>query len=280
MRRSLPAIVTASLLLFASCHAQAAEGIQPGTEKITLFAGFFLPEFDTDLRVDSKTMGRGLTIDLEDDLSLTEEVDTGYFGLDWRPFRNHRFGMAYYVFNRDTSSTAIADIEFNDGKIIQAGAKLTTEFEIDVVPFSYAYSFINNDTHELSGTLGLHWTTIDFAVDATAWAADEDATGRVDAEADGPLPLIGVDYRYNISDRWTTGAGLEFFYIELDDDVTAYKGGLYNVRFNTEYWPWTNVGVGAAINFFGLDVDVEDDEWRGALSYDYWGPQLYLKARF
>jgi len=272
-------LFTALLFMFPT-FAHAGEWIRPGMERFTVSAGVFLPEFDTDLRVDSKALGKGVTIDLEDDLSLKEKVDTGYFSLDWRPFDKHRFGAAYYVFNRDTSATAITDIKLNDGKIIQAGATLTTGFELDVIPFSYAYSFINSETHELSGTLGVHWTTIDFRVDASAWLADEDATGRVDAEADGPLPLVGVDYRYNVSDRWTAGAGLEFFYIELDDDVTAFTGGLYNVRVNTEYWPWQNLGIGAAINFFGLDVDVEDDEWRGALEYDYWGPQIYLKARF
>ena len=276
---SLP-LAAVPLLLLASNPVHAEDWIRPGTEKFAVSAGFFLPEFDTKLRVDSKNLGTGVTIDLEDDLSLKEEVDTGYFNLLWRPFANHRFGAAYYKFNRDTSSTATTDIKLNDGKIIQAGATLTTEFELDVIPFSYAYSFINNETHELSGTLGVHWTEISFRVDATAWLADEDATGSVDADAKGPLPLVGVDYRYNISDKWTAGAGLEYFAIKLDDDLTAYQGSLYNVRISTEYWPWNNVGLGAAINAFGLDVDVEDDEWKGAIDYDYWGPQLYLRARF
>ena len=279
MHRRHPALL-ASLLLMLPALTQAEEWIRPGKERFTVAAGVFLPEFNTELRVDSKNLGTGVTIDLEDDLSLKEEVDTGYFNLLWRPFANHRFGAAYYKFNRDTSSTAIRNIEFNPGKEILAGATLTTKFELDVIPFSYAYSFINNETHELSGTLGLHWTEIGFRVDATAWLADEDATGSIDADANGPLPLIGVDYRYNISDKWTAGAGFEFFAIKLDDDLTAYEGSLYNVRINTEYWPWRNVGLGAAINAFGLDVDVEDDEWKGAIDYDYWGPQLYLRARF
>ena len=52
------------------------------------------------------------------------------------------------------------------------------------------------------------------------------------------------------------------------------------MRASTEYWFFHNVGLGAAINWFSLDVDVDDKDWRGVLDYQYWGPQVYLAVRF
>jgi len=40
------------------------------------------------------------------------------------------------------------------------------------------------------------------------------------------------------------------------------------------------VALGTAINSFGIDLEVNDSDWHGNLEYSYWGPQLYLKARF
>ncbi len=260
--------------------ALAETWIKPGEERLVVSAGAFLPEFDTEMRIDSRTLGTGIKIDLEDDLLLNEDIETGYLDITWRPFNRHRLSLAAFRFNRDASGVATANIEFNPGDIIQVGAFIGTELELDVYPFGYGYSLIKNDSHELTGTLGLHWTDLSFSVTASAWVADADASGSLKAKASGPLPLLGVDYRYNISDRATVGAGAQYFGIKLNDDLTTFEGSLYNLRVSAEYWPWNQVGIGAALNAFGLDVDVDDDEWIGTLDYDYWGPQIYLKGRF
>ncbi len=49
---------------------------------------------------------------------------------------------------------------------------------------------------------------------------------------------------------------------------------------STEYYIWTNFAVGAALNYFKMDVDPDDDDWTGSLDYEYWGPAAYIKARF
>jgi hypothetical protein len=43
---------------------------------------------------------------------------------------------------------------------------------------------------------------------------------------------------------------------------------------------YNNFGVGVAVNYFSLDVEVDDSEWKGTFDYEYFGPQIYLAARF
>jgi len=267
-------------LLILSLTAQAEEWIQPGTEKLIFVGGVFLPEIDTKLRVNYSGHDGGLPIDIEDQFRLTSRKSTGYIEGRWRIFDNHRFSLAWFQLDRDASATATQDIEIGDGEIIQAGAEMYTRLNMDIIPFSYAYSFIRNDTHELAGYLGVHWANVDFFIDASAWAQDQGGKGTISAKADAPMPLVGIDYRYYFSPRWTAGLNVGYFQLSLSDDTSAFSGNLYNFRADTEYWFWEHVGFGAALNASGLNVDVNDDAWHGSLDYVYWGPQLYVKARF
>ena len=80
--------------------------------------------------------------------------------------------------------------------------------------------------------------------------------------------------------RWSAGLLGEAFALDIDSSTFGFSGTLFNVKLSTEYWLFNNVGIGAAINWFSLDVDVEDGSWKGQLEYEYWGPQAYVAIRF
>lgn len=41
-----------------------------------------------------------------------------------------------------------------------------------------------------------------------------------------------------------------------------------------------NFALGAALGGFRVKVDASQDDWKGGFDYGYWGPQIYLMARF
>ena len=71
-----------------------------------------------------------------------------------------------------------------------------------------------------------------------------------------------------------------FFSIEFGEDQLDAKGSLYNLRAYTEYRFGGRFGAGLAIDAFKLKVEADKPKLTGEYKYDYWGPQLYLTARF
>jgi hypothetical protein len=257
----------------------AEDWIKPGEERFRINAGAFLAYFDTSLQVDSKTLGEGTEINLEDDLDLDETSTTYLIDGYWRFAARHRLYAGYFVFDREAGGQVNKELII-DGETYPVGAGYDTDFNFSVVPISYGYSFINNEKHELTGIVGLHWCSVDFGITGYLTPGSATETGQTSATADAPLPLIGFSYEYRFTDRWTASVLASAFYLKASSSSFAFSGSLLNLGLKTEYWLFNNVGLGAALNYFNLNADVEDDDWYGDLDYQYFGPQIYLTIRF
>jgi hypothetical protein len=40
------------------------------------------------------------------------------------------------------------------------------------------------------------------------------------------------------------------------------------------------MGLGEALNWFKLDIDLDDGDRKGSVDYAYWRPQIYATIRF
>ena len=268
----------ASIILIPSL-SYADDWIKPGDETLTFGIGVFLQAFDTRMRVDNQNVDIGDSIDLENDLGLKEDETVFWTNLNWRFADKHRFGVSYFSFSRDATATALRDLQIGD-EIYPAGATLSTDFRASVAPIYYAYSFIKNDKHELAGSVGFHWFEISLDIQGSASISGVgDADANVSASADMPLPLFGIRYDYHVNQRWTASVHGEVFGLDIAEDTLNFSGSLYNVRLSTDYWVTNNFGVGAAINWFNIDVELNDNDWKGAIDYQYFGPQIYIQAR-
>ena len=90
------------------------------------------------------------------------------------------------------------------------------------------------------------------------------------------MPVIGLRGEYEFADRWTFRASGEFFFIEYED----IDGSLVDLYAGVDYRVLDNMSVGLAVNRVGIDVDSEDENFRGALDWRYTGGLLFLKFDF
>ena len=276
--KSLSRLLFALVLIWGCLvpnDGKAEEWINPGEERFHFVGGVFLPALDTSVRVDNTNVGIGNEINLQDDLGFDDSQTTVYGNGYWRFSPRHRIGAGYFRFKDDSSVTAQRKLQIGD-EIFPAGASLFSEFKFEIFPVHYSYSFIKREKMEFSGTVGLHWYRVNFMVGGSASLGKLDLDHEVTAKANVPMPLLGLAFKYNFTNRWAAGLHGEAFALSIGD----YSGNLVNLSARTEYWFFNHFGAGLALNWFRLDLEVDKDEWHGELEYKYWGPQIYITARF
>ena len=275
---SYPSARCALTLSVALAGMLAGPTAQATDRAIELRGGWFFPQFNTDLRVDSNT-SVGTNIDLEDDLGLDSSTHTWFAGLQWRFFNRHRLAVEYWKTDRSSTYTLNKDITVED-TTYSAGATMNTTFNLEMVPISYSYSFIKTDQHELALSIGVHWSQMDLGLNGTASAVGGGGAAGVNTSfstsPDLPLPLIGADYGFKISDDWKVSARAGYFSMDIND----IDGSLIGAGVDTEYWFSKHIAAGAGVDYFRLDVSATVDDFRGDAQYSYVGPKVFLKVGF
>jgi len=267
-----------ALLVLLALPARAADILQPGEENVTLMLGAFLPAFRSSMKVDNdRTPGDRFS--LNDDLGVDDNASGGWFGAEWRFAPRHRIGFTYSRFTLRGERDLDRTLHIGD-EAFPVGAHLSSQMRLELVPITYSYSLLKRERDELAFTAGLHWSRLSFRVEGSASIASRDGSRDATASANLPLPLLGLRYDYNFSERWSAGATVAVFALKYGEESTNLEGGLISARLHGEYRFSRHVGVGAALDSFKVRVDADQEHWKGGLDYRYWGPQLYLVARF
>jgi len=268
-------------LIAAASSGAAAQVVRPGEEKLTLMLGAFLPAFKTKIRVDNEQTGAsGDAVDLGDDLGVDEDTSGGWVGAEWRFAPRHRVGFTYSRFTMSGERAIARNLQIGD-EVYPAGATLSSRLRLEIIPIAYSYSLLKRSHDELALTAGVHWSRLTFNVQGTASLNNtQDSSNEASAKANVPLPLLGVRYDHHFSERWSAGANVGVFAMKFGQDDFHFEGELWSVRLHAEYRFARNFSVGAAIDGFQVSVEASQSELRGGFDYGYWGPQIYLTARF
>jgi hypothetical protein len=278
--KRLTVISTAALgaIACAASLSANADSLAPGQERFKFVAGWFLPAFNTDVRIDD-TDNAGDNVSLGNDLGLDEDQSGALVGFEWRIAERHRLAATYSTFSQ--SATRIIDEEITIGdEVYPIDAELRTKWTIDLIPITYSYSFLQSESNELAATFGIHWDRISLALSGSSSLSDDDLNAESSSSADLPLPLIGLRYDHHFSDNWSAGIAGSYFSIEFGDSTLEAKGSLYSIRAYTEYRFKGRYGAGLALDSFDLNIDANKPRLTGEYKYDYWGPQIYFIARF
>ena len=269
----------AGLLACAGASVHAESGlIKPGEERFTLIIGTFLSSFDTNLRIDNASM-QGTPINFADDLGGDRETAGAWAGVEWRFAPHHRFGLNYSRLKLSGLRTATRQIRIGD-EVFPVGATVSSELKLTLMPALYSWSFLKSERDELAATVGLHWSSLSFKAQGSSSLGTQDPSADVSANADIPLPLLGLRWDHHFSQRWSAGLQGGAFALKFGKDALDVQGGIWSAAAYAEYRFSPHLGLGLTIEGLHVNVDLSSRSWAGAIEYDYWGPQLYLKARF
>jgi hypothetical protein len=265
-------VPTAAVLLAAVAPAVHAESGDPLSDRFNIQLGGFLLSTETTLRVDGE-FERGTEIDSERDLGLK---DSDRFRIDayWRIAPKHKIRLMYFDTSNEADKTLERTIEFQDTEYL-VGLDVHAKTETQVTELAYEYTFLKRDTYDLSGSFGIHnlkfQTSLGGELNGNPLPSLQNT-----AEANGPLPVLGLHGVWRFNDQFYIDAMVQYFSISFDQ----YDGSVTDLTASAVWQFSKHVGVGAGWNNFITKVDVDGGDFHGALRWKYGGARIFLTASF
>jgi len=268
----------AVLLLSVATPAAAQRGYEPLFDKFSLrLEGSWLST-STQIRLDSELLGRGTTLDFEDDLDLDANSTIPSLSFDWQIAKRHKLGVRWQDLGRNSTSQALEEIHWGD-EVIPINADISLGFDVTQYFVDYTYYPWVKESWAAGFGFGLRVMELSATL---AWA-EEDLEGSTEAKGTGPLPYLYFEYRRLFSDNWRFVAGFGWLQVKVGD----IDGGQRVGRAGIEYLAGRHWGFGAAFNLATIDVDwqgLETEEgeslFTGAIDMNVSDVSLFARFRF
>lgn len=253
----------------------------PMLDYFSVSGGVFASSFSGSLRADGNIRNSGTTLDFSRDLGEGGTRYLPFFNVSWRPWDRHEFEFDYYHDSSDHSRTLSRSLDFNNQTLL-VGTTLGSNFSLDAYGLTYRYWAWIGDQGAFGISGGLQAYSFDLkltgTVTATGAAGGVSSSREAHAKAstDLPDPSIGVSYRYQMVSwaRFVTDAGAFKAHIGNIDAT------LYNFRLGAEFYPLENWAIITQYSYNKIDADVEQNRFRGNVTFRFSGGQVLLKYRF
>lgn len=246
----------------------------PALDRVSLGVGGYYANSDT-------TLGAG-TADgmLEGDVNL--EGDLGFDSRDVSPRVRADFlvgdhqGLSfdYYRYNRDSSKSLSRRFTWR-GNTYDASVWVKGKLSFDFGSAAWRWWFGHgNDVFGLGLGAGYYKVRASIAGEATlndASAYAESSTGT-----SAWAPLLQVGWRHAFDDHWR----MYFDASGVRKNGGKLHGHVYNASLGVEWFPWTNLGLGAEYGINRIRLAQEHRRYNDRLNLKLDGPSLFLKLRF
>jgi hypothetical protein len=128
-------------LLAGTAHAQGEDG---PWAKFSIAVGGFVTESDTEFQINSKNLGVGAIVDLENALGVERTFRTYRVDANYRlgETRRHEIELHYFDSRRTGDKTLEEDLQIGD-VVFPKGTGVTTVFDLQFVNLDYVYHFFD-----------------------------------------------------------------------------------------------------------------------------------------
>ncbi len=280
MRMPRRIAVRTALIMGATC-ATAFSGplaaAQPAWEKdppprliedvLRVEVNFMSASYDTTARVDPTVDEPGTVFNAEDDLKIdaTEYLIAGEITL--LPGTRHLLRLSGLNTQRSGRTRLARDIAYDD-QIYRVNELVDSSLSLRLFGFTYGFKLIANERMELTPTVG---------VQIGEYSSNAVVRSRVTREPTGdisPVPVVGLDARYDFSRRWSAEGRVQYVTIELD----KIEASLLDWRLGVTYRINPHFVVGAGYRSFNIDATSAEEGSSGIIDMSITGPLLYMRA--
>ena len=153
-------VLTCALLLCGSLLASGQEDEASSAERrvpqdrFAIAIGAFVLHHDTRTSYDSRSLGRGTSVDVEDFLGLDkDEIDWRIDGY-YRFARKHRLEFGYVDIDREATRSISRQFQFGDD-IFTIGTRLESTMNMRLYKLAYSYSIVRSKQIETGLLFGI-----------------------------------------------------------------------------------------------------------------------------
>ena len=222
---------------------------------------------DTRLRVDESLLLPGTEIDAEDDLGLDDSALMPQAEITLLPGTHHLIRLSGFNTRRTASEVIDREIFFDD-EVYEVNERVDSQFDLTLFGLTYGYRFIVRDRGELTATFGIQIASVD---------ANAVVRSRVIRDAESgvaPLPLAGLEGRFDFSSRWSAEARIQYLGANIED----IDGSITDARIALTWRANPYLVFGLGYRSFSIEVDSRDEDDPGLIDLKLSGPVLFARA--
>jgi opacity protein-like surface antigen len=263
--------ILAMLLALLAGAAQADDYFSPTEERMRVSLGAVYLNTKTTIQIDSSAGVAGTPVNAEKDFGMNKDDFEAKFQVMLRLGERNRVRFDYFSLDRTGNTTLDKDIIFRNVELLP-NDPVNSNLSIDVLSFTYGYSFIHNDKFELAATIGINDT------DLSTRARVATAARHVNQSEDqaGPFPTVGLDGTYVISKHFYLDARVAYFHANVDH----LNGSLGFYELNALYRLRPNIAFALGYELVKAHLLSSQATNGGEFDFRTQGPELFVRVGF
>jgi hypothetical protein len=231
-------------------------------EALLLSAGY-----DTTVRVDESLTEPGTIISAEDDLGLDDAELLAQAEVTLLPGERHLIRLNGLSSSRSAQKVLDETIVFDD-EVYLPGERVDSTLNLRMIGLTYGYRFLVRQRGELTGTFGIQ------VADVEANAVVRSRVVRDSESGIAPLPLAGLEGRFDLSERWAFEGRIQY----LTADIDEVDGEILDARAAVTWRMNPYLVFGLGYRTFSIDIDSRDPDTPGLVEMSMDGPLLFMRA--
>jgi hypothetical protein len=282
--RTAPTIAACTALLAGLCTTSAfAADSKPTNDKLPAWAPQPPPNviedrfrvevtvlgaaLDTTLRVDPSLAVQGTQINAEDDLGLEDSKLLALGEITLLPGDRHLVRLSGFSVRRSANKLLDRTIVFDD-QTYNANERVDSTLNLTMLGLTYGYSIVQMRRFDLALTFGIQIIEVEANAVVRSRVVRDSETGV------SPLPLAGIEGRFDFTPHWSFEARAQYLSVDFDE----INGTLLDARGALTWRANPHLLFGLGYRIFTVEVDSRDDDTPGFVDMSMKGPQLFMRA--
>ena len=217
--------------------------------------------------MDESSTEHGTEINAEDDLGLDDFQLLPQVELTLLPGERHLIRLSRFAIDRSANIHLEKNISFDDQDYL-VGERVDSILNLTMFGLTYGYRFIVAPRGEISASFGIQ------IADVEANAVVRSRVVRESENGVAPLPLLGLEGRYDFSQRWSMEARLQY----LTVNETDVDGSILDARLGVTWRMNPHLVFGLGYRTFQIDIESADEDTSGFVDLTVAGPLLFVRA--